>query len=130
MSKPSIRLGVVGSRSFDRYPVLKQELDKLLSQSHSQSQSQSQIHIEMVVSGGAAGADRLAERWAEENHIPTTIYKPDWKKYGKAAGLMRNREIVNDSDLVIAFWNGWSKGTASSIDLAKEMGKGLIIKYI
>lgn len=36
---------------------------------------------------------------------------------------MRNRDIVNDSDLVIAFWNGWSKGTASSIELAKRNGE-------
>lgn len=120
MSKASIRLAVVGSRSFVNYPLLKQQLDKI----------QLQVNIEVIVSGGAKGADLMAERWAEENNIPTQIYKPDWKKYGNAAGPMRNKDIVADADLVIAFWNGWSSGTASSIGLAKEMGKGLIVIYI
>ena len=112
-----MKLAVVGSRDFDNYPVLKAKLDI--------------IHkvkiITCVISGGAIGADSLAEKWAKENNIETLIFYPNWNKHGKSAGYIRNEEIIKASDAVIAFWNGTSKGTAHSINLARKYNKALAI---
>lgn len=78
------------------------------------------------VSGGARGVDT----WAEEcitHHTIKHIFKPDWDKYGKRAGFLRNELIINEADKVIAFWDGQSKGTKHSIDLAIKTGKPIDI---
>jgi tyrosyl-tRNA synthetase len=63
----------------------------------------------------------LGEKYAKMKNIPIKIYKPDWEKYGKAAGVIRNEDIINYSDRVIAFWDGKSKGTKNSIDHARKL---------
>ena len=108
-----MRTAVVGSRGFDDYGLLKEILRK--------------HQISKIISGGARGADELAERFAEEYGIETEIYKPDWKAYGRSAGPKRNKTIVENSDKVIAFWDGKSRGTKSSIDHAKKVGKELVV---
>ena len=82
------------------------------------------------MSGGAKGADTLAENWAEEYGIPITIFRPDWKAYGKAAGPIRNTDIVNECTHMIAFPSVKGKGTQDSIKKAKENGKLVEIFYI
>jgi len=86
------------------------------------------LSITEIVSGGAKGADTLAEQFAKENNLPVKIFKPDWAKYGRGAGPVRNKQIVEYADKVIAFWDGESKGTKSSIDLAEKSGKLLTVK--
>lgn len=105
-----MKLAVVGSRSFSDYDLLKEKLDKI----HSRKT------VRLVVSGGAAGADRLAEKWAGENGIEVKVFFPDWQKYGKRAGFLRNEQIIESADVVIAFWDGHSRGTQHSINLAKN----------
>ena len=115
-----MKLAVVGSRTFNDYDLLKSKLDEI----HKRKP------ITVIVSGGAKGADSLAERWARENRIELLIFLPDWDKYGKKAGYLRNEDIVKNSDAVVAAWNGESKGTEHSINLAKEYNKScLIIKF-
>lgn len=80
-----------------------------------------------IVSGGAIGADKLAEKYANENKYEKIIFKPDWKRYGNGAGAVRNREIINEADIVIAFWDGESKGTKNSIDIAQKYNKKIIV---
>ncbi len=104
-----MRVAVVGSRSFSDYQLLASRLQQL-------------PHIRRIISGGAVGADQLAERWAKKQGIETRIFRPDWKKYGKSAGIIRNREIVAHADMVIAFWDGESKGTGYTIQFAQEKG--------
>ena len=79
--------------------------------------------------GGAKGADKLSEKWADDNNIDKDIYYPDWNKYGKKAGYIRNQSIIENSDRVIAFWDGSSKGTSHSINLAKKDDKPYKIIY-
>lgn len=86
-----------------------------------------QHFISMIVSGGARGADSLAEKYANENKINTDICLPDYNKYGRKAPFIRNKQIVNGSDVIIAFWDGKSKGTKHSIDYAKSKGKKVIV---
>lgn len=108
-----MKLAIIGSRTFNDYDVLKKECDNL--------------NIEEIISGGAKGADSLGEKYAIENNIKFTIFKPDWKKYGKRAGFLRNTDIINSCDSVLAFWDGNSKGTQHSINLAHKHNKPVTI---
>lgn len=75
--------------------------------------------ITKIISGGAVGADSLGARWAENNGIEKIIYLPDWNTHGKKAGFLRNIQIVESSDAIVAFWDGKSRGTQHSISEAK-----------
>jgi len=55
--------------------------------------------------------------------IKKYIFKPKWQEFGKRAGYIRNQLIINEADKVIAFWDGKSKGTKHSINLAILAGK-------
>lgn len=107
--------GVIGSRSFSNYELLASSLNNYVYKG------------DVIVSGGAKGADSLAERFAKENSIEFVVYPANWEKFGKSAGFKRNVDIVNSSDIIIAFWDGKSKGTMHSIELAKKMNKKTII---
>lgn len=110
-----MNIGIVGTRDFSDYELLCKTINYL------------NVNIKTIISGGAKGADSLGEKYANENNVETIIYKPNWDKYGKSAGYIRNKEIVNASDLIIAFWDGVSKGTKHSIDISIKSKKPLII---
>lgn len=111
-------LAIIGSRSFKNNKLLCDILDPHINL------------IKKVVSGGASGADRLGEEWAIKNNIETEIFIPNWQKYGKKAGFIRNDSIIEASTHVLAFWDGVSKGTNNSIGLAKKYNKKLkVIKF-
>ena len=69
-----------------------------------------------IISGGAKGVDSCAREFAIANKIKYTEFSPDYKRYGKAAPIIRNKSIADYSDEVIAFWDEKSKGTKSVID--------------
>lgn len=79
--------------------------------------------VEEIVSGGAAGVDRLAAVYAQEKGIPLTEFLPDYGRYGRGAPLRRNAEIAAYADGVLAFWDGRSRGTAHTLDLFRAAGK-------
>ena len=106
-----MKVGIVGSREFKNYELFSDVMKQYLSD------------ISWVVSGGVPGADSLAEKWAKENKKMLTIYPADWFNLGKRAGYVRNTDIVKNSDMIIAFWDGKSKGTKHTIGLAQKMGK-------
>lgn len=113
----SIKLAIVGGRNFNDYEYLRNSINDL----------RSQYTVTEIVSGGAAGADSLGERYAKENKIPTKIFLPDWNRFGRSAGYKRNVLIINECDKVAAFWDGYSKGTKHSIDIARAQGKEVFI---
>ena len=76
-----------------------------------------------IVSGGAKGVDSCAKLFAEENNLIYTEFLPEYKKYGRAAPIVRNRLIVDSADIIVAFWDGTSKGTKSVIDYCNKAGK-------
>jgi hypothetical protein len=84
----------------------------------------------VIISGGARGADRMAVSAARDRGMRCVEYLPDWNRLGKAAGAKRNQQIVDDCDRVIAFWDGYSKGTAITIDMARRAGKPVEIVSI
>jgi hypothetical protein len=113
------RLAIIGSRSFNDYNLMESVLSPFQSQ------------LSLVVSGGAKGADLLGERWAKNNNIKTLIFYADWNRYGRSAGFKRNEDIINNADMVIAFWDGKSPGTKHSISLANKFKIPLrIINYL
>ena len=69
-----------------------------------------------IVSGGAEGADQIAEHIAEFLHVPLTVFRPDYARFQRRAPLERNRDIVQHDDYVIALWDGSSRGTAHAIE--------------
>jgi uncharacterized phage-like protein YoqJ len=114
-----MKIAVVGSRNF-RYK--KFVIDTIITTFYLNAPF---IRHEFI-SGGAVGVDS----WAEDCIIKGTIkhiFKPDWDKYGKRAGFLRNELIINEAERVIAFWDGESKGTKHSIDLAIKAGKPIDI---
>ena len=114
-----MRIGIIGSRGFNNYSLVEQTMSEYSDK------------VRVVVSGGAKGADTLGELWAKKNQKEIKIFKPDWNKFGKSAGFIRNQDIVQNSDLVLAFWDGNSKGTKNSIDLCEKFGVAVkIINYM
>ena len=75
-----------------------------------------------IVSGGARGVDTLAEIYAKKNNIPITIFKPDWDKYGKSAGVIRNYEMAKYCDIGIVIHNG-SNGSVNMVKNLVKFGR-------
>lgn len=71
--------------------------------------------ITTVISGGARGADRLGEQWARRHGIPVEVFPADWDKHGKSAGYIRNKEMADKAEALIALWDGESRGTNDMI---------------
>jgi hypothetical protein len=103
---------IAGSRSFNDYELLKERCDYWLG---------NEIKIDLqILSGTANGADKLGEKYALERGYKVIKFPADWETYGKKAGYLRNKEMAKVGDILIAFWDGKSKGTKHMIDLAKE----------
>ena len=83
-----------------------------------------------IVSGGAKGVDSCAKLFAESNNLKYTEFLPEYKKYGRAAPIIRNYKIVEYADTIIALWDGTSKGTKSVIDYCNKTGKKVQIYNI
>lgn len=75
-----------------------------------------------IVSGGAAGIDTCAREYAQNNGIPIIEFLPDYARYGKRAPLVRNDELIQYSDCVLAFWDGRSRGTLYVIERCRMHG--------
>ena len=83
-----------------------------------------------IISGGAKGVDTSAHDYAKANGIKLTEFLPDYKKYpGRVAPLKRNILIIEAADLVLAFWDGKSRGTKFIIDNCRKIGKRVIVYY-
>lgn len=114
-----MKLIIAGGRNFSDYEKLCQFCDKILSK-------QTKIKI---VSGTANGADKLGEKYANENGYKIKQFPANWNKYGKSAGYKRNAKMAEYADALIAFWDGKSKGTKHMIDLAKRVNLEIKICY-
>lgn len=110
-----MKVAVIGGREFNDYDRLKRILDL--------------YPITVIVSGGAKGADSLGEKYANEKNLKKEIYHPDWDLFGKSAGFLRNTTIIENCDMVVAFWDGASKGTKDSLDKAQKLKKTTLIAY-
>lgn len=116
------RVVIAGSRAFDNYDEARLFISERLA-----SWKQEEI---VVLSGGARGADAIGERYAKEHGWEIERYPAEWKKYGKAAGVYRNKQMAERCDVAICFWDGHSKGTKSMIALVRKYNKPLHIKEV
>ena len=80
-------------------------------------------NVTHILSGGAEGVDTLAEQYADRHKISKTILYPRYDLYKKGAPLVRNDQLVDMCDRVLAFWDGKSRGTKHTIDYARKVGK-------
>jgi hypothetical protein len=92
---------IAGSRDFTDFELLERVLNE--------------FEISEIVCGGARGADLLGKEYAEKYNIPVKMFPADWERYGKGAGHRRNLEMAEYADVLIAFWDGNSTGTAHMI---------------
>lgn len=108
---------VAGSRTFQNYPFLCKELDKIKEQ------------IDEIVCGEARGADTLGRTYAYDNDILIKSYSADWERYGKSAGFVRNEGMAAYADKAIIFWDGKSIGSKDMIDKMEKLGKEVRVVY-
>ena len=106
-----------GCRDYADYVFFKSRIDEILKGEKDEI---------IIISGHCSGIDLMGERYAEENGFKVEIFLPEWEKYGRAAGPIRNKKMVERADLVIAFWDGISKGTKSLIKYAQISKKEVI----
>lgn len=112
-----MRVLVCGSRDY----LNRDELFALLDSVHAEHK------IDVIIEGEARGADTLARMWAEQNNVTVEAYPADWKHYGKAAGPIRNKQMLDEGnpDWVYAFPSGRlseSRGTRNMVEQAYRRG--------
>ena len=114
------KIAIVGSRNFNDFDLM----NKVVFQGYIEKNG---LYAEdvMIISGGANGADKLAEKLAQLRGYKLVVFKADWNKYGKKAGMIRNQYIIESADVVFAFWDKKSSGTANSIQRSVSLGKEL-----
>ena len=109
-----MKVGIVGSRKL----VIK-NLEKYIP-----------MECKKIISGGAVGIDRCAAEYANNSNVELQEFFPDYKKYGRAAPIVRNKMIADEADVIIAFWDGSSKGTKMVIDYCKKTNKPCTVVII
>jgi hypothetical protein len=101
------RVAIIGSRSYPRPDLVAVFVATLPEDA-------------VIVSGGARGADIFAENAARARGLETLIFPADWENLGRRAGPIRNQQIIDHADSVVAFWDGRSRGTLHSLALARR----------
>ena len=109
-----IKLMIAGSRSIEEF-----DFSEYISED-----------VELIISGGAAGVDKLAEKYADKKRISKLILYPNYKLYGRAAPLKRNEIMVDLADEILIIWDGKSRGTKYTAEYAKKKNKNVNIIII
>jgi len=109
---------IAGGRDFTNYALVEDAIKC------------SAFEITQVVSGKAKGVDTLGEVWALANNVPVEAFPADWSQHGRAAGPIRNREMAEYADALIAIWDGESKGTANMIQQARNKRLNVFIYLV
>ncbi len=111
-----MRIAVVGSRDFPRLEEVSAFVRRLPKGT-------------TLVSGGARGVDTAAEEAARSAGIPVEVHEAEWDRHGRRAGPLRNTRIVQSSDVVVAFWDGRSPGTADTLRKARLARRPVRVFY-
>lgn len=105
-----LKVIIAGSRTFNDLEMVEEVMKEFPD-------------VSEVVCGCAAGADECGRQWADRHRIMVTPFPAEWDKYGRAAGYIRNTEMGDYADILVAFWDGKSRGTKHMIDYMKKLGK-------
>lgn len=113
---------IAGGRDFTNVNVMATTLNNLQDVDHV-------IEIEKLtlICGMARGADLTAYKLFREVGLPIKMYPADWDQYGKQAGFIRNTQMADVADMLIAFWDGESRGTAHMINTMKQQHKSVFV---
>ena len=106
-----MKLIIAGSRHFTDYAFAEKTIAEM------------NMEITEVVCGKARGADTVGEDWALAHQVPVKYFPAQWDLYGNAAGSIRNAEMAEYGDYLLAFWDGKSRGTKNMIECMKKLGK-------
>lgn len=110
-----MKLLICGSRTFRDLKLMEKHLEEFATLDN--------VHDITIIHGDAKGADKAADRIAKKYGWKVERYPADWEAYGKAAGIIRNDLMLDlKPDLVMAFWDGKSRGTKHTIEEAKKRG--------
>lgn len=111
---------IAGGRDFADYGLLQAKCDQFFREKPPTA----------IISGAARGADTLGARYARERGVPVLEFPADWERLGKRAGMVRNLQMLDSADAVVAFWDGQSRGTAHMINETKKRGLPLrVVRY-
>jgi hypothetical protein len=137
--KKGLKIIIAGGRDFKDYSLMRREALKIIKEKAQKlGYEKIQRDIVTIISGTANGADQLGERFAKEFDLILDCYPADWQTNGKAAGPIRNKKMAevacsdreNYEPMLIAFWDGKSRGTKSMIDIATKLGIDVkIVRY-
>ena len=121
----TVKVIIAGSREFNNYDLLAEKCDYILSRLLNNPQCEV-----IIVSGTARGADQLGERYARDRNLNIERFPADWSLHGKSAGYIRNKQMAEAADALIAFRKAGAgnRGTDHMIRLAKE--HGLLVRII
>lgn len=108
---------IAGGRDFEDYEYMCEKLNDLFYNS-----TYFKMGDVKIISGMAKGADTLAIRYADEHKLTKILFPANWKLYPRAAGFLRNEDMLSIATHLIAFWDGKSSGTKHMIDIAQEKG--------
>lgn len=103
-----MRVIIAGSRSIVSFASVQSAIER------------SGFALTEVVSGTASGVDSLGERFARERGIACRRFPADWKRFGRSAGYVRNRDMAQYAEALILVWDGSSRGSAHMLALARE----------
>lgn len=114
-----MKLIIAGGREFNDYELLSETV-----------YANFDLENLEIISGAARGADRLGQEFAHRNELVLYNFPADWDKHGKAAGYVRNTEMADFGDSLLAFWDGKSRGTKHMIDIATRKGLAVnVVRY-
>jgi hypothetical protein len=124
-----MKVVVAGSRKITHQPTVERAILLAFNEWLAKDQDNWKWYFRPeIVSGGAYGVDFCGEVYANKHKLPLTIFKAQWDLHGKRAGFLRNEEMANYADALIAVWDGESRGTKHMIDSMKKRNK-LVFVY-
>ena len=112
---------IAGSRGFSNYKLIKEKCNEYLGE------KRKEYNI-IIISGGARGADTFGEKYAQDEGFSLEVFPANWNKFGKSAGFIRNEQMAEVADALIAFWDGKSHGTKHMIEIMKN--KKLLVRVV
>src|SRR5262249_34091283 len=111
----TMKLIIAGSRTFADYQLLCQTL------------APERPRITQVLTGDARGAEQLGYRWAWKHQVKHQLFRAAWERFGKSAGVRRNYQMAQAGDMLLAFWDGQSPGTAHMVQFMRQLGKPVVV---
>ena len=110
-----MKIIIAGSPTFTDYQHLCQVL------------APDRYRITQVITGGARGADQLGYRWAWKHAVKHQLFRAEWERFGKSAGVRRNYQMAQAGDVLVAFWDQKAPGTAHMIQCMHALGKPVVV---